>query len=272
MTITCATYNILRGHHRELILKNIRFLIDEGADVLCLQEADVEFAKAINELLAGKDLGHWRVHHAHVGVGGNLALLWNSERLHLVDTKVARLHKLRVPSRLHRVRGFTDSIERAALIGSFMCEDKTLQIASAHIAWEGGEKHRMRQVKHLREVLEEDSADLRIVAGDFNTIGFHALRHARERKVEQALGHKYVNALPKLKWSFDIAYSDPRDKLRILASLYSLGVRFRNRLDYIFAANLHVVSAQMHDLPGSDHRPLVATFTSDLPVEQPALS
>ncbi|MEK7133979.1 MAG: endonuclease/exonuclease/phosphatase family protein [Patescibacteria group bacterium] len=272
MNITCATYNILHGYHSDMILKNLRFLIDGGADIVCLQEAEPQFAGAIDTLLIEKNLSHWRVHHAHVGFGGNLAILWNTDRLDLVDTKIVRFHKLRVPSRLQRIRGFTDSIERAALIGTFMCGEKTIQVANAHIAWEGGMKHRMRQIQHLRETIEEDAADARIVAGDFNTVGLHALRHARERKVEQTLGKKYVNALPKLRWSFDIAYSDPRDKLRILASLYYLGVKFRNRLDYIFAAHLDVISATMHDLPGSDHRPLVATFSTDLSKRPNALS
>ena len=54
MTITCATYNILHGYHRELVLKNIRFLIDEGADVICLQEAEGRFKGALPKLLVEK--------------------------------------------------------------------------------------------------------------------------------------------------------------------------------------------------------------------------
>ncbi|PIT91147.1 hypothetical protein COU17_01970 [Candidatus Kaiserbacteria bacterium CG10_big_fil_rev_8_21_14_0_10_49_17] len=261
MHITCATYNILRGHHTDLILKNIRFLIGEGADVLCLQEAEVSFEDSLRELLAHTDFSDWDMHHAHVGVGGNVAILWNKKKLRLIDTKVVRLHKLRIPFQLSALRELTDKIERAALVGSFEWEKKVLQVTSAHFAWEGGEKHRMRQVHHLRETIEEQPADFRILAGDFNTIGLSALRHSRERTLEETLGRKYVNALPKLHWSFDIAYTDPRDKLRILASLYYLGLKFRNRLDYIFATSLNVVSAAMHDLPGSDHRPLLATFS-----------
>lgn len=239
--------------------------MEQGADVLCLQEAEVNFEHSLREFLARKDFEDWDMHHAHVGLGGNVAIVWNKKKLRLMGTKVVRLHKLRVPPQLRTLRGFTDKIERAALIGSFEWEEKILQVTSAHLAWEGGTRHRMRQVQHLREMIEKESADFRILAGDFNTIGLHALRHSRERKLEQTLGNRYVNALPKLHWNFDIAYTDPRDKLKILASLYYLGVRFRNRLDYIFATSLHVVSAAMHDLPGSDHRPLVATFSARAP-------
>ncbi len=269
MHVTCATYNILRGHHTDLILKNIRFLIGEGAEVLCLQEAEPSFEHSLRELLAHPDFEEWDVHHAHVGFGGNVAIVWNKKKLRLVGTKVVRLHKLQVPAQLSTLRGLTDKIERAALIGSFEWENKILQVTSAHLSWEGGIKHRMRQVQYLRQVLEEEAADFRILAGDFNTIGLSALRHIRERTLEETLGGKYVNALPKLHWNFDIAYTDPRDKLRILESLYYLGVRFRNRLDYIFVANLKVVSAAMHDLPGSDHRPLLATFSTGMPAEHP---
>ncbi len=265
MHVTCATYNILRGHHRDLILENIRFLINQGVDVLCLQEAETSFEHSLRKLLSHEDFGGWNMHHAHVGLGGNVAILWNTKKLRLTSTRVVRLHKLRIPSQLPALRELTDKIERAALIGSFEWEKKILQVTSAHLAWEGGAKHRMRQVQHLRETLEEEEADFRILAGDFNTIGFRASRHSREQKLEQTLGKKYVNALPKLHWNFDIAYRDPRDKLKILASLYYLGIRFRNRLDYIFATSLNVTSATMHDLPGSDHRPLVATFSMKTP-------
>lgn len=271
MTLTCATYNILHGYHRDLILKNIHFLIEEGADVICLQEAELRFEDALEELLAQKALRGWQMHCAHIGLGGNVALLWNTKKLELMDTKVIRLPKLRMPSGLQRLRRLTDTIDRAALVGFFKFEGKIFQIASAHIAWEGGSRHRIRQIRHLREMLEEDPADVRIIAGDFNTLAPRALRRVHERRVEEALGGDYINALPNLAWSYDISHADPHDGLGFLPTLHRAGVRFRTRLDYIFGTNVSVVTSAMHDLPGSDHRPLIATFSLPLPSPKVAL-
>jgi endonuclease/exonuclease/phosphatase family metal-dependent hydrolase len=264
MRLTCATYNILHGYHREMILKNIRFLIDGGADVICLQEVEVHFDDVLREFLAQKELAGWQMRSAHAGYGGNVAILWNSVRLRLVRTRLIRLPKLRAPSRLQRLkmrRLKKMDTNRVALVGSFKANGCTFQIASAHIAWEGGNGHRMRQIRHLRDALEKDAADVRIIAGDFNTIAPHALRRVHERRVEKTLGVRYVNALPRLSWSYDISHADPSDGLGFLPALHRAGVRFRTRLDYIFGTDVTVVQSAMHDLPGSDHRPLVATFS-----------
>lgn len=264
MNITCATYNILHGYHRDLILKNIRFLIDEGADVICLQEVEVRFEPLLEAFLAHKELVGWQMRCIHAGFGGNVAILWNSGRLRLVKTKTIGLPKLNTSTRLRRLKvprlkKFDTS--RAALVGFFEAGGLTFQIASAHVAWEGGSEHRMKQIRHLRSALEEDRADVRIVAGDFNTLAPRALRHVHEKRVERALGAHYINALPKLPWSYDISHADPNDGLGFLPKLHRAGVRFRTRLDYIFGTGVSVQSGVMHDLPGSDHRPLVATFT-----------
>ncbi len=265
MTITCATYNILHGYHRELVLKNIRFLIEEGADVICLQEAEVRFKGALRKLLGEKELAGWEMRSGHAGFGGNVAILWKSERLRLARTKLIKLPKPLIPSTLQRIqvrRLKKFDANRVALVGTFDADGQTIQITSAHIAWEGGNRHRMRQLQYLREALEEDAADIRIVAGDFNTLAPRALRHVHERRGQRGLGAHYINALPKLSWSYDTSHADPRDGLGFLPKLHRAGVRFRARLDYIFATNVVVTSSAMHDLPGSDHRPLIAAFTA----------
>ncbi len=154
----------------------------------------------------------------------------------------------------------TDRIDRAAIVGLFEAHGAKFQIASAHIAWEGGSGHRMRQLRFLREELEKEEADVRIVAGDFNTIGLRSMRHIHERRVEKMLGVHYINVFPRLPWSFDISHTDPNDGLAFLPKLHRAGIRFRKRLDYIFATNVTVLSSAMHDLPGSDHRPLITTL------------
>jgi endonuclease/exonuclease/phosphatase (EEP) superfamily protein YafD len=91
-------------------------------------------------------------------------------------------------------------------------------------------------------------------------------------RVEQMLGSTYVNALPRLSWSHDISHADPRDGLGFLPKLHRAGIRFRMRLDYIFVAGGTVVSSGMHNLPGSDHRPLVAVIAAAPPKRKKAVT
>jgi endonuclease/exonuclease/phosphatase family metal-dependent hydrolase len=267
MTLTCVTYNILHGYHREKILENIHFLIKDGVDVICLQEVEVPFEAVLKEFLARKEFVGWQMKCAHAGFGGNVAILWRSGKLRYLSSRMVRLPKLRTASqlrkRMSRLRKYDTT--RAALIGLFEAHGLIFQITSAHVAWEGGNSHRMRQLRHLRQELEKEKADVRIVAGDFNTLAPTALRRVHEKRVEHVLGSEYVNALPHLPWSYDISHADPSDGMGFLPHLHRAGVRFRARLDYIFATNVSVSACAMHDLPGSDHRPLVATFETLLP-------
>jgi endonuclease/exonuclease/phosphatase family metal-dependent hydrolase len=262
MTLTCATYNILHGYHRDLILKNIRFLIERGADVICLQEAEVRFEESLKTLLKDRDLAHWQAEFAHAGRGGDVATLWNARTLTLKRANLVHLPKLRTPTALELLQ--RARIQRAALLAEFEWGNRTLQVANAHLSWEGGSRYRMRQLRFLRAELEKFPADFRIVTGDFNTVAMRALRGVHERRVEKILGSEFRNAFPKLPWTYDISYTDPSNELRfIMALARGAGVKWRQRFDYMFAKDMDLIEGQMHDLPGSDHRPLIATFSMD---------
>jgi len=261
MNLTCATYNILHGYHREMILKNIRFLMDQGADVICLQEAEIDFEDSLKALLAEKDLSHWKMECAHAGRGGNVATLWNTRVLALKRAHTVHLPKMNTPSALELLRGIVETVQRAAMIAEFDWGGRALQITNAHLAWEGGSRYRMRQLRYLRAEMEKFPGDFRIVTGDFNTVAIRGMRRMHERRVEKTLGVEFRNAFPKLPWSYDISFSDPSDGLQFIMTLArATGVKWRQRFDYMFAKDMTVMSAQMHDLPGSDHRPLIATF------------
>jgi endonuclease/exonuclease/phosphatase family metal-dependent hydrolase len=264
MTLTCATYNILHGYHRELILKNIRFLIDQGADVICLQEAEVRFEEPLKALLAQPELSHWRAECGHAGRGGNVATLWNTRTLTLKHAHLVELPRLRTPGTLQLLRGLVETIQRAALVAEFDWGGKSLQVGNAHLAWEGGSRHRMRQLTHVRKELEKRPAEFRIVTGDFNTLAHRLRRRAQEKRVEKTLGAEFRNAFPKMPWTYDISYNDPTDGLQFIMTLArASGVKWRQRFDYMFASDMTVIEGKMHDLPGSDHRPLIATFSVD---------
>ena len=258
--LTCATYNILHGYHRDLILKNIRFLIDQGADAICLQEAEVRFESSLKKFLADPSLSSWDIRFAHAGLGGNVATLWNKKRLQLRSAKVVDLPRMKSPISLRRLRGLSEKVNRIALVGEFEMHGHVLQITNVHLDWEGGSRHRMSQLRHLREALDTMQADFRIITGDFNTVALRPMRRFHERRVEKTLGTEFRNAFPRLPWTYDISYTDPTDGLQFIATLSRAGLKWRQRFDYMFAKDMTVLTGQMHDLPGSDHRPLIATF------------
>jgi len=260
MMLTCATYNILHGYHRDLILKNIRFLIGQGADAICLQEAEVRFEKDLKALLASNEIVGWDMRCVHAGYGGNVATLWNTNKLQLRSTSVVALPEPKGALSLRRLRGMRGKVNRVALVSDFDFEGHLLQITNTHLDWEGGARHRMRQLKHLRAALDEKPADFRIVTGDFNTIAPRPLRRFHESRVEKTLGAEFRNAFPRLPWTYDISWFDPSNGMQFIATLSRAGLKWRQRFDYMFAKDMTVLAGEMHDLPGSDHRPLIATF------------
>lgn len=260
MTLTSATYNILRGYNSDLIIANLRFLIAEGADVICLQEAEEPFEAKLRALLQEDAYRGWDAHFAHAGQNGHVATLWNAERLRFRTASTVILPKLKVLHSL-RLKKLVERWNRLALIADFeLADGRVVQVTNAYLSWEGGSSHRLRQLRLVRETIAKTPADFRVIAGDFNTVAPRPLRHLHERRVERILGEDFRNAFPKLPWTYDISVTHPSSGPQFIGTLSRAGVKWRQRLDYMFAKDLAVLSAQMHDLPGSDHRPLIATF------------
>ena len=259
--LTVATYNILHGYRTSLILDDIKILIGKGADVICLQEADLPFENPLNDLLKHEALKNWQVQYTHYGIAGNVALMWNSDRVKLQHAETILLPRLPGLSILQKLRGGKEILQRVALTGEFLVDGKIVHITGTHLAWEGGVKHRLKQLAYLRGHLSKQPYDREVLAGDFNTFAPAALRYFQGKKVQNILGERYINALPNLHWSCDISYTAPQDGWDNIVKVFNFfGIKMRSRLDYLFARNLKIISSEMLDLPGSDHRPLIATF------------
>lgn len=269
MTLTCATYNILHGRYKHLILENIRLLSKEGVDVFCLQETSHEFETDVLRFLKREGFRHWKAEFVHKGAGGHVGLLWNTYKLEHLHSHTIILPSLGKPSSLQRIRGNKEIFQRVALLGQFEAEGKKVNIVSTHLAWEGGFLHRFKQVQVVRKTLDAHPSEADIVAGDFNTIGPRIAAKLQKRPIEKIFGSDFANVLPHVKWSFDTSYSDPLDSWHVAEKFRKAGVKWRTRLDYIFCRNLNVLKGDMYDLPGSDHRPLIATFA---PVLQKAVA
>ena len=250
----------MHGHYSDLILKNVKFFFAKGANVVCLQETDLSFKKSLNTLLK-KESGNWKVRYFHTGIACNLAIIWNDKYLKLKDIKPIYLPTLSKPSITQRFLRNKQIFKRGALSACFVINRKTIRVTNAHIGWEGGIKHRMRQLKYLREALGKEQADHGILSGDFNTFAPAMFRHFQKRKVERILGKEWVNALPHLKWSCDISYTTPQDGWEKVIKICRLfRIRVRSLLDYMFIYNMTIVSAEMLDLEGSDHHPQLGKF------------
>ncbi len=118
---------------------------------------------------------------------------------------------------------------------------------------------RLLQLKYLVSKLENNS-DCEILAGDFNSNVPAMLRRTQESKIAKVL-NGWTNVLPNLPYTCDISHTDPQDGLDFLVKINKIfGIKFRVRLDYIFSKGMKIISKEMLDLPGSDHRPLIATF------------
>lgn len=244
MKLTLTTYNILHGYYTHRIFENLKLLIEKGADIICLQEADASFEEYMNNRMS--EFPQWSMRYAHNGKGSNLAILWNTSKMELKTTESVLL-----PQRSHERR-------RAAQIAVFFVAGVDIRISNVHLAWEGGRAHRFRQLRFLKDHLDQNPVQHEIICGDFNTFAPAVFRNMQKRTAQEILGKEWKNAFPDLVWSCDISHSVREDVTHtIAAALHALGFRLCMCLDYVFAKNFTVMHGEMLDVPGSDHRPLM---------------
>ncbi len=253
-----ATYNILHGYYKDKVLKNIQILVEGGADVICLQEVEPEFEDVLTHLVKNRNR---KVIYYHHSIGCNLATIYNPAQLTLENSEHFLLPKLSNPGWRQRFTNFhSEIIQRGALSVYFMKDSKIIRITNTHMAWEGGDKNRISQFECIKETLSKKSTDCDILLGDFNTFSLALFYRTKEKKVETTL-RDWTNVLKSLHWTCDSSFTSPTDGLTKFAKIGKIfGIKFRCKLDYIFTKNLKVISKEMLDLPGSDHRPLIADF------------
>ncbi len=262
MRIRLTTYNILHGYHSDLIIKNISFLIEKGVNVICLQEVKQEFKKSLENLLKTQN---WKGVYLHYPRACNLAIIWNPLCLTLENEKHILLPILLKPSFLQQFTGYAkEKLQRGALSACFSIGNKIFRITNAHLAWEGGARHRLSQLGCIMDILDKELVDYDVLAGDFNTPSPVLFRRIQEKKIENKLGKKWTNVFQNIPYTCDTSYFAPQDGLgKYIKILHLFGIKFKQRLDYIFIKNLKIISKEMFDLLGSDHRPLMASFIDD---------
>ena len=266
-TLKIATWNILHGTFREDILEGLYFLITKaGTGVICLQEAETRHAGNILAFLEEKGLAFWKLEALEAKpTGAELIVLYDSTCLRIVGPPqlwlMPVLAKKPLLQRMFGRKG-VPYIQRAAMATNFLLGGKPIRITTAHLAFEGGVAHCKHQLNTLAKIFRGSSVEREVLCGDFNTTSFLPGENWRKQKVvEQALGPDFVNANPKLPWSFSLATIDPNEPMAFLRHVPPwIRKRLRSRTDYVFGKGMRVAGGEAFDLAGSDHRAVIGTF------------
>lgn len=178
-----VSYNICMGKNAQKVVGNLEQFAYRGARLFCLQEVRRSYKDVSVIDLLLKRLGPlWQAESflssKSKSFDYGLCLVWHSETLEPIKFEhlsLPRLHILGLSEMAYEIftrRGFR-SIQRGVLVGHFIYQGQPLRISNLHLDWQGGLKHRLKQIKFLREHLQEQGKLAReIVCGDLNTIFF----------------------------------------------------------------------------------------------------
>jgi len=262
-----ATWNILHGTFKEDILEGLYFLIAKaGADVICLQEAETRHTGSILAFLKEKGLGQWQLEAMEAKpTGAELIILYNGSRLTLQGNPQL-WHMPVLPNKPFLQRMFGRKgipyVQRAAMATNFLLDGKPIRIVTAHLAYEGGLRHRRKQLSTLGAMLRKTPVEREVLCGDFNTTSFLPGQNWQEQRiVQESLGPDFVNANTDLSWSFSLATIDHTEPVAFLRHIpLWIRKRLRSRMDYVLGRGLRLADGEAFDLRGSDHRAVAGTF------------
>lgn len=235
--LTLLSWNIFRNNRPEAIRQSLQVYLDEYApDMLLLQESPVYDTHAFEEqeLFEGYHALYAPVHEIEVG----------SERFDFLSTGQLILsrhpfyrtavHELpALPRWFGEVLPAGGSVTRNVPYAQFrLCSGGTLGLYNIHLENRSLPSGRLRQVRHLLEVITQQGDDVVIVGGDFNTFLTSAFESAlalfREEGFTNVFSFSRWRLLPQL------------DYFMIRGAATEQGVRLRGR--------------------GSDHQPILVTL------------
>lgn len=262
-----VSYNIQNGIHQDSILRNLGKMADENVDIFCLQEVRATQSGFIGDRLATEFGNEWEGQHflgtdnPRIDLG--LSIFWKSKRLQLIELEKVNLPKLEKLSFIEKqVTSIPKPPQRGAIITTFDVSDSPLRITNLHLDWQGGIPHRMAQLRYLVSHLKQkpDVAH-EIICGDFNSTGGQDSAKKQQNEMQRILGHDFNEVFPDLNWTSDGVSIDPqRGFSKVQGFLVNLGIRFYQRLDYVFVKGITVTDTKMEKISGSDHFPLVVDF------------
>ena len=273
-----VTYNLQRGIHYDRIREHFATLAPlREADIVVVQEALVP-VNGVNTLarLAADLEGEYRWAYRTVmsypdKEYGNGFLFRPSVTPRSGQVvPLPRVDQLGWVARLKTEGGVPDT--KSAFVQVFNVGRGLVRVVSVHLDFAGGPGHRVRQLSHLVDVLDQtvetDGGAVEVLCGDFNTSGWYrstVTKAETQRVLDVALARGFSDCSAGVMWTSDLFSSidDADPARRLLAVGRALGLRYRQKLDHILvrgarpAASAAVVSIPGHaHLPGSDHVPV----------------
>jgi endonuclease/exonuclease/phosphatase family metal-dependent hydrolase len=239
-----VTYNIHHGRRQQAIIRNIKKLAALGTNIFCLQEVRKNSGEnfLLDSLLKqlGKD---WKIKYLIEPEKHDLGLciLWKN-----LDLKADNFQSILLP-KYPKARFYEKPlkklssrhpwpVQRAALVGDFVFNGKSLRVINLHLDWLGGFTHKGLQINHIHSKLRlQVQPDYQVICGDFNTVGFFPFSKRRSKKIEGLLGADFKN-------TFDNKMTTSHMQM----------------LDHIFVKNMALIKSKVFKYSGSDHFPLLA--------------
>ncbi|HXK52857.1 hypothetical protein H6802_00485 [Candidatus Nomurabacteria bacterium] len=269
--IFASTFNILFGTN-EKVFESIKRLSEMGAsnDLAFLAFQEVRKNPKIKDIkekleasLEQKNLSYY-MHHADTVNHLGLALASNIKYTTTHNLKLPQLNKL--PWRIQSY--FLDQMPLCgAIINTYNIEGKVLGVVNMHLDIGGGFKHKLNQVRSVKNYLETLHCDYEIIMGDFNTIGtvkvLFPLIRWQSKKIQQLFGTDYKITNTEKTYTSDIrGVVNPALPLKKLVEFTKKkGFAWEQKLDWIITKNLIIEKSTVrHDLIGSDHYPVCAVL------------
>lgn len=242
-TLRLATWNTHHGEGPDgrLDLERVaRTLLDIDADVVALQEVDVEYGDRSDWV----DQAAWyrRRLGVHVAYGANIEATTAYGRVRRYGTAILSRHRLREPHNVSLSRVAPELEPRGLLRAEITVAGMTLGIFNTHLQSHHppvdlANQDRLEQAREIHDMLSEYRHPF-LLAGDFN---------AEPQATElEKLRTDYTDA-------WEIAGSGTGYTRR-----YRTPGRTDRRIDYVFASpDLRVRRAELVESDASDHVPLV---------------
>jgi endonuclease/exonuclease/phosphatase family metal-dependent hydrolase len=260
-----VTYNIHYGRDEKSLLASIAEMAKLQTDIFCFQEVR---RSGNNPFIGDKILAtlgpNWQAEFfLQPGIIPSTALglcvIWKSsvlelkgvEKLYLpllqklswwdiIFQKFARANiELGTWLKIFSGASKPEISQRGAIICDFDFQGLPVRVCNAHLDYAGGMKHRLRQIRYIRDqLISKPQIPREIICGDFNTIGPLWKAKKVAKKILQKLDNKFLDTM----------------------SVISPTLVLFQRCDYILQKGFIRAEAKVLRKRGSDHWPLMAVL------------